>query len=269
MKTIAEIGINHNGDMNIAKRLIDLAVVAGFDYVKFQKRNIDLAVPEHKRFEPKSTPWGETTYYEYKKKIEFGRDEYEEIFNYCRGRIGCFASVWDYLSADFMAVYTDMVKIPSALLTNDNLLIQCRAQFKTVILSTGMSDEEQIDRAVYLGKPDVIMHTNSSYPALDNELNLKYIQWLIDKFPDITIGYSGHEYGLTTTYAAAALGATWIERHITLDHEMWGSDQRASVDPVGAIKLIRGLCSIDQALTGYGPRMILASEQKKLKDLRV
>lgn len=269
MITIAEIGINHNGDMDLAKRLIDLAVVAGFDYVKFQKRNIDLAVPEHKRNEPKKTPWGDMTYYEYKKRIEFGLDQYEEIFHYCLGRIGCFASVWDYISADFMASFTDMVKIPSACMTNDDLLIQCRSQFKTVIMSTGMSDEEQIERAVYLGKPDVIMHTNSSYPAADEELNLNYISWLIEKYPDALIGYSGHEYGLTTTFAAAALGATWIERHITLDHEMWGSDQRASVDPVGAIKLIRGLCSIDKALSGYGPRKVLQSEQKKLKDLRV
>jgi N-acetylneuraminate synthase len=269
VKTIAEIGINHNGSIELAKKLIDLSVVAGFDYVKFQKRNIDLAVPEHKRNEPKSTPWGEMTYYEYKQKIEFNLAEYEEIFDYCRGRIGCFASVWDYISADFMASFSDIVKIPSACLTNDELLIQCRSQFKTLILSTGMSDEEQIDRAVYLGKPDVIMHTNSTYPAKDEELNLKYISWLMDKYPDIQVGYSGHEYGLTTTYAAAALGAEWIERHITLDHDMWGSDQRASVDPVGSLKLIRGLKSVESALKGYGPRCILPSEQKKLRDLRV
>ena len=270
IKTIAEIGINHNGDINIAKKLIDVATVAGFDYVKFQKRNVDLAVPEHKKNEPKSTPWGETTYYEYKKKIEFNVNQYVEIFDYCKHKnIKCFASAWDIDSCLFMSQFTDTVKIPSACITDEELLLMCRDRFKTVIISTGMSTEEQIERAVSLCKPDVIMHTNSSYPAKEDELNLIYIKWLSDKFGSSSeIGYSGHEYGLVPTFAAVGMGASWVERHITLDHDMWGSDQKASVDPVGAIKLIRGLRTIERAFGFYGPRVIYPSEISKLNDLR-
>jgi N-acetylneuraminate synthase len=270
IKTIAEIGINHNGDIDIAEKLIDVAVVAGFDYVKFQKRNIDMAVPEHKKNEPKKTPWGDMTYYEYKKRIEFNEQQYKEIFDYCESKkIKCFASVWDFDSCVFMTQFTDIVKIPSACLTDDALLAMCREKFGTVILSTGMSTEKQIEHAWDICGPDVIMHTNSSYPAKDEELNLSYIKWLQDKYGRAAqIGYSGHEYGLATTFAAAGMGVTWIERHITLDHDMWGSDQKASVDPVGAIKLIRGIKSIEAASGGYAPREIYPSEMAKLRDLR-
>jgi N-acetylneuraminate synthase len=270
IKTIAEIGINHNGDIDIAEKLIDVAVVAGFDYVKFQKRNIDMAVPEHKKNEPKKTPWGDMTYYEYKKRIEFNEQQYKEIFDYCESKkIKCFASVWDFDSCVFMTQFTDIVKIPSACLTDDALLAMCREKFGTVILSTGMSTEKQIEHAWDICGPDVIMHTNSSYPAKDEELNLSYIKWLQDKYGRAAqIGYSGHEYGLATTFAAAGMDVTWIERHITLNHEMWGSDQKASVDPVGAIKLIRGIKSIEAASGGYAPREIYPSEMAKLRDLR-
>lgn len=269
IKLIAEIGINHNGDLDIAKKLIDLAAVAGFDYVKFQKRDADTCVPEHKKNEPKKTPWGDMTYYEYKKRIEFTKEQYDEIFNYCYGRgVNWFASVWDLPSVEFMKQYTSIVKVPSALITNEPVLRACRENFKTVIMSTGMSLEGQIETAVSCADPDVIMHTNSSYPALSADLRLNYIKWLIKKYPHREIGYSGHEFGLATTMAAAAIGATWIERHITLDHDMWGSDQRASVDPVGCIKLVRSVRDVELAMCGYGPRDIWPEEKSKLGDLR-
>lgn len=268
IKLIAEIGINHNGDMDLCKQLIDLAKVAGFDYVKLQKRDIDLAVPEHKKNEPKSTPWGDMTYYDYKKRIEFNKNEYKELKHYCdQKEIGFFASVWDINSAKFMTEFTDIVKIPSACIGDIDMLDYCRDNYKTVIMSTGMSTEEEIEKAMLFADPDVVMHTNSTYPSPINELNLGYIKWLGDKWA-CEIGYSGHEYGLTTTFAAAAMGITWIERHITLDHDMWGSDQKASIDPVGCVKLVRGIKDIEKAMGGYNPRKILDSEKSKRSDLK-
>lgn len=265
---ISEIGINHNASIHTCKKLIDLAKVSGFDYVKLQKRDIDLAVPEHKKNEPKSTPWGDMTYYEYKQKIEFDYDQYRTLSIYASQRgIPLFASVWDINSAEFMKEFTDIVKIPSALIGNIELLEYCESNFDIVIMSTGMSTEEEIEKAVVACNPDVIMHTNSSYPSKTEELNLNYIKWLQDKW-DCEIGYSGHEYGLVTTFAAAAMGVTWIERHVTLDHDMWGSDQKSSVDPVGCVKLVRGIRDIEKALHGYGPREVLESEKKKRSDLK-
>jgi N-acetylneuraminate synthase len=265
---IAEIGINHNGDLDICRRMLDLAVISGFDYAKLQKRTPELCVPEEKKAERKKTPWGEMSYLEYKKRLEFDADDYDHLIEYCGDRIRLFASVWDPISAEFMAKYTGIVKIPSALITDLSLLKCCRELYHTVIMSTGMSTEEEIEQAVEAARPDVIMHTNSSYPAAYDELNLSYISWLQAKYPGREIGYSGHEYGLTTTFAAAALGATWIERHITLDHDMWGSDQSSSIDSVGSIKLVKGIRTIERALGAPAPRVVLASEQAKLADLR-
>lgn len=269
-KIIAEIGINHNGDIDMAKKLIDIASVAGCDYVKFQKRTPDLCVPEHKKNEiKKGTPWGDITYLDYKKKLEFGKYEYDEIDHYCRERgIKWFASAWDIDSAKFLKSYCPMVKIPSAKITDIELLKYCRNNFETVIISTGMSTEEEIETAIKTGNPDIIFHTESSYPARYKDLRLEYINWLKRKYPDKSIGYSGHEYGLTTTYAAATLGVDYIERHVTIDHNLWGSDQLASVDPVGLFKIVRGVRDIEKALTGYGPRELSESEMPKLKDLR-
>jgi N-acetylneuraminate synthase len=268
VNVVAEIGINHNGDINIAKKLIDVAVVAGCDYVKWQKRTPDACVPQHQKNQPKSTPWGDMTYLEYKKKIEFSGPQCQEIFDYCKDRIKCFASVWDQSSVDFMVPLTNIVKIPSALITDLNLCCYARSRFETLVISTGMSTEKEIETCVNACNPDVIMHTNSVYPSPIEELNLSYIQWLKDKYPDKEIGYSGHEYGLVTTFAAVAVGSQWIERHITLDRTMWGSDHLASVEPIGLMKLVKGIRDIGTAMGVCTPRKVLGSEGKKLLSLR-
>lgn len=267
VKIIGEIGINHNGNLNLCKKLIDSAVLAGCDYVKFQKRNPEVCVPEEQKSKPKSTPWGDMTYLEYKYKVEFGKEEYDEIDRYCKEKdIGWFASVWDKDSVDFMANYGSITKIPSALITNKELVEYAREKFNYLIISTGMSTEEEVEEAVLISNPDVIMHTNSTYPSPIEELNLEYIHWL--KKYDVEIGYSGHEYGLITTFATIPMGVTWIERHITLDRTLWGSDQIASVEPAGLMKLVKGIRDIEKALGGNGPRVLLNSELSKRKSLR-
>ena len=275
VKIIAEIGINMNGDVEIAKRLIDAAVLAGCDYVKFQKRNPDICVPEAQKNKPKSTPWGDMTYLEYKHRIEFEYEEYLEIDNYCMDKdIKWFASAWDKDSVDFLAEWSNyIVKIPSALITDEELVKYAREKFQNVIISTGMSTEEEIAKAVHDCDPDVIMHTNSTYPSPIEELNLNYIHWLKNTYckDEREVGYSGHEYGLTTTFATIPMGCTWIERHITLDRTMWGSDQMASVEPAGLIKLVKGIRDIEKALRGgegNSPRELLPSELAKQKSLR-
>jgi N-acetylneuraminate synthase len=266
---IAEGGINHNGDMSTCKRLIDMSVVAGFNYFKLQKRNPDKCVPEEQKNKPKSTPWGEMTYLEYKYRIEFSREQYRELFEYCAERgIGFFASVWDLDSAEFMREFSEIVKIPSALITDYELLTYCRRYYSVVLMSTGMSTEQEIDLAVKTGQPDVIMHTVSEYPALPDTLSLEYIAWLKEKYPKVLVGYSGHEYGLTTTFLSLCYGAQWIERHVTLDHDMWGTDQAASVDPVGMIKLVRGIRTCEKALGGFGPRKPTPGEIEKARSIR-
>ena len=267
-KIIAEGGINHNGSVEIAKRLIDTAVVAGCDYIKWQKRNPDVCVPEHQKNKSKSTPWGDMTYLEYKHRIEFGADEYDEIYSYCAGRIACFASVWDKDSVDFMSNYTDIAKIPSALITDLDLCKYSRDKFSKLIISTGMSEEKDIESCIHHCEPDVIMHTNSTYPCPIQELNLNYISWLKKKWGDKEIGYSGHEYGLVTTSAAVAMGASWVERHTTLDRTMWGSDHVASVEPQGLIKLVKGIRDIEKSIGSLSERTISGGELEKMKTLR-
>ena len=268
VKIIAEAGINHNGSMEVAKKLIDTAILSGCNYIKWQKRNPDLCVPESQKNQIKSTPWGDMTYLEYKKKIEFGKKEYDEIFKCCKGAIGCFASVWDKDSVDFMSNYTDTTKIPSALITDLALCKYAREKFDTLIISTGMSEESQIVECVELCDPDVIMHTNSTYPSPVDELHMGYIKYLKTRWPRAEIGYSGHEYGLVTTFAASAMGASWIERHITLDRSMWGSDQLASVEPQGLTKLVKGIRDIEKSMGEEGPRTIFKSEKLKMNSLR-
>jgi N-acetylneuraminate synthase len=268
VKIIGEIGINHNGDLDLCKKIIDAAVLAGCDYVKFQKRNPDICVPEEQKSKPKSTPWGEMTYLDYKYKVEFGKKEYDEIDRYCKEKeIGWFASVWDKDSVDFMSQYNSISKIPSALITDKELVEYARSKFDYLIISTGMSTEEEIELAVKYSNPDVIMHTNSTYPSPIDELNLEYLHWLKDKYKK-KIGYSGHEYGLVTTFATIPMGVTWVERHITLDRTMWGSDQVASVEPAGLIKLVKGIRDIEKSLGGNSERQLLKSELSKRKSLR-
>jgi|TARA_R110000796_G_scaffold64302_3_gene149095 N-acetylneuraminate synthase len=265
---IGEIGINHNGSLEICKKIIDAAVLAGCDWVKFQKRNPDVCVPEEQKNKPKSTPWGDMTYLEYKYKVEFGKEEYDEIDRYCKEKgIGWFASVWDKDSVDFMAQYSKITKIPSALITNKELISYAREKFDYLIISTGMSTEGEIEDCVSICNPDVIMHTNSTYPSPIKELNLEYITFLKNKYKK-EVGYSGHEYGLVTTFATVPLGVTWVERHITLDRTMWGSDHLASVEPSGLFKLVKGIRDITLALGGNEERLLLDSELSKRKSLR-
>lgn len=269
IKIIAEAGINHNGSVETAKKLIDAAVDAGCDYVKFQKRTPDICVPEHKKSEPRDTPWGTLPYIEYKHKIEFGREEYEEIDAYCRENgIGWFASVWDIPSVQFMSEFTDIGKIPSAHLTNDPVLRATRKAFDTMIVSTGMSTQKQIDHAMDLVRPDVIMHSVSSYPTEVSELNLEYISFLKARYPYAEVGYSGHEMGVVASSASVALGATWVERHITLDKTMWGSDQAISLEPDELKELTKNIRTVQAAMGGNQERGLLRSEMKKQKSLR-
>lgn len=289
-KIIAEIGINFAyGDdkskfLDNAKKLIDVAVVAGCDYVKFQKRDPDLCVPEEQKNKPKRVPWREEeiTYLQYKKDIEFGTKEYDEIDSYCKEKgIGWFASVWDKKSVDFMKNYTTyfngtsngqnpaiLMKIPSALITDTDLCVYARTSSDFLMISTGMSTEEEIKACMKYANPDVVMHTNSSYPSKIDELRMGYINWLTREYPKKEIGYSGHEFGLVTTMATIPMGVTWIERHITLDRALWGSDQMASVEPQGLMKLVKGIRDIEAMMGGDGPREVLGSELEKRKSLR-
>ena len=268
---IAEIGINHNGDLNIAKKLIDVAAIAGCDYVKFQKRTPKLCVPESQKNKIKETPWGEITYLEYKEKIEFNLEDYIQIDHYCKEKgIKWFASAWDIESAHFLMQFnTDLIKIPSAHLTSHILLEYCRTNFDKVILSTGMSTEKEIEEAIFIGKPDILFHTNSVYPSPINELNMGYITWLRDHFPKKSIGFSNHCYGIIPAIASVYLGVEWIEAHITLDHDIWGSDQLSSIQPAGLFKLTKGIRDLEKALKGYRARKLYPGEEIKQNSLRI
>jgi len=268
---IGEIGINHNGSIDIAKQIIDLASICNVDAVKFQKRTPELCVPDNVKNRIKETPWGEMTYLDYKKRIEFGEKEYKKIDKYCKEKnIIWFASPWDCPSVDFLEKFdVPCYKIASALLTDKELLGKIKSLDKPVFLSTGMSTEKEIDKAVdILGEKDlVIMHCNSSYPAKNGELNLKYITKLKEKFPDAIIGYSGHEEGISASLIAANLGAKVIERHITIDRAMWGTDQAASIDFSGLRRLVRDLKKLPVWI-GDGEKKVYESEKKIKEKLR-
>jgi len=267
---IAEIGINHNGDIGIAKKLIDTAMLAGCDAVKFQKRKPDLAVPAEQKNLLRETPWGCMPYLEYKKRIEFGRKEFREIDRYCKEKgITWFASCWDEPSVDFIEQFNPAAyKIASASLTDDALLKYINRKGRPVILSTGMSTMKEIIHAVSLIEENqlLISHCTSTYPCRPEELNLHMICTLKKKFK-CPIGYSGHEVGLQTTLASVVLGASFIERHITLDRAMWGSDQAASVEPGGLMRLVRDIRVIEKAM-GDGKKKVYESEIPHLKKLR-
>ena len=268
---IAEIGINHNGSVEIAKRLIDGAVLAGADAVKFQKRTPEKCVPRDQWNVERDTPWGRMTYIEYRHRVEFGPREYAEIDRYCaERRMLWFASCWDEDSVDFIESFDPpCYKAASASLTDIPLLKKMRATGRPLILSTGMSTAEEIDAAVKaVGRENLLVaHSTSSYPCPPEHLNLRMIDTLRAEFPDCPIGYSGHEVGLTPTWAAVTLGATFVERHITLDRAMWGSDQAASVEIGGLMRLVASTRDIERAM-GDGVKRIYEGELSARKKLR-
>ena len=268
---IAEIGVNHNGSVELAKRLIDGAVAAGCDCVKFQKRTPELCVPPEQQAVERDTPWGRMTYLDYRRRIEFNFAQYADIDRYCRDRgIAWAASCWDSPSVDFISAFDPpFFKVASATLTDRALLRKMRATGKPLMLSTGMSTLEEIDAAVREVGTDnlLIAHATSTYPCAPRELNLRMILTLQDRYDGVPVGYSGHETGLATTYAAVTLGAAFVERHATLDRSMWGSDQAASVEIVGLIRLVRDLRDIEEAL-GDGVKRVYQSELGAMRRLR-
>lgn len=268
---IAEIGINHNGSIEITKKLIDEAVRCGCNAVKFQKRTPELCVPEEQKYMLRETPWGTMTYIDYKKKIEFEEEEFKIINEYCEEKgIVWFASCWDEPSVDFIETFNPPAyKAASAALTDLELLKKMKSTGKPLMISTGMSTLEEIKAAVeFLGADNLLIaHSTSAYPCPVDELNLNMIKTLKNMYPDIPIGYSGHETGLTTTVIAVALGATFVERHFTLDRAMWGTDHPASMEPVGMQRLVRDIRDTEVAL-GDGVKKVYDSEKGALKKLR-
>lgn len=268
---IAEIGINHNGSLETAKRMIDGAIFAGCDVVKFQKRTPELCVPREQWDVERDTPWGRLTYIEYRRKVEFGQKEFVEIDRFCRERgILWFASCWDEEAVDFIGQFDPpLYKAASASLTDHTLLLKMRAMGKPLMLSTGMSEMEEIEAAVAVSGTDnlLLAHATSAYPCPEQDLNLRMLHTLKRKYPQVPIGYSGHEVGLAPTWAAVAMGACFVERHITLDRAMWGGDQAASVEIVGMHRLVRNIRDIESAM-GDGIKRVYPSERKALNKLR-
>jgi N-acetylneuraminate synthase len=270
---VGEIGINHNGDVQVAKKLIEYCAVFGFDCAKFQKRTPDLCVPEHQKGVVRETPWGTMTYLEYRHRVEFQYEQYRELSGYCIDRgVQFSASVWDLPSVEFMLRFdVPFLKVPSALITNRDLLRAVATSGKPVVLSSGMSTLAEVDEAVntcLAATEDVILlHCHSAYPAPLEELNLRVIPQLIDRYPECVIGYSGHEFGLDTTMVSVVLGAQFVERHITLDRTMWGSDQMASVEPQGMYRLARDVRLIVKAL-GDGVKRVYESELQSRRKMR-
>ena len=266
---IAEIGINHNGDIDLAKRLISVAVAAGCDAVKFQKRTIDIVYTAQELATPRPNPFGETNG-DLKHGLEFGQEDYEEIDSFCKQvKIPWLASPWDERSVEFLEQFDlPVYKIASASLTDDHLLRHIRKTGKPVIASTGMSTYAEIDHAVeVLGKEDlVLMHATSTYPAKYEHLNLRAIPTMIERY-GVPVGYSGHETGIPTSVAAAVLGACCVERHITMDRAMWGSDQAASLEPNGISRLVRDIRLVEQSL-GDGVKRVYEEELPVMKKLR-
>ena len=266
---IAEIGINHNGDIEIAKKLIDASVEAGAQAVKFQKRTVEVVYSTDELLKPRDSIFGKTNG-DLKRGLEFGKKEYDIIDKYCKEKnILWTASCWDQDSLKFIMNYEPkFLKIASASLTDSSLLIEHKNKNLPIILSTGMSTMEQIEKAINIleRKNLILLHCTSSYPCKIEELNLKTINTLIEKF-SLLVGYSGHEVGLATTVSAVALGSCVIERHITLDRAMWGSDQSASVEPIGFKKLVNNIRATEMAL-GDGIKIVYQSEKDIIKKLR-
>jgi len=268
---VAEIGINHNGDMSICKELIDVAVDAGFDAVKFQKRDIDQVYTQEFLDSPRESVWG-TTQRAQKEGLEFDQNDYKEIDRYCKEKeIEWFASAWDLNSQEFLRQFNcNYNKVASAMIVHEDLLKKIAEEGKHTFISTGMSTYEDIDKAVEIFRsancPFELMHTVSTYPMKDEDANLNMINTLRDKY-QCNVGYSGHEVGLAVSYAAAALGISSLERHITLDRAMYGSDQSASVEPAGVRQLIGAVKKIEQAM-GDGVKRVIEAEIPIAKKLR-
>jgi len=268
---IAEIGINHNGDVDIAKQLIDVAKLAGADAVKFQKRTIDLVYSKELLDSLRESPWG-TTQREQKEGLEFGIDEYQEIDAYCKEKkIEWFASAWDLESAKFLRQFDlKYNKVASAMIVYEDLLNEVASEKKHTFISTGMANFDQIDLAVEIFRkadcPFELMHCVSTYPMTDEDANLNCIKSLREKY-QCSIGYSGHEVGLAVSYAAAALGISSLERHITIDRAMYGSDQAASVEPAGFIQLVGAIRKIEKAM-GDGKVGVIEKEIPIAEKLR-
>jgi N-acetylneuraminate synthase len=273
---IAEIGINHNGSLELAKKLIDEAVAAKADAVKFQKRTPEVCVPRDQWNIMRDTPWGRMTYIDYKRKTEFGMLEYTAIDQYCHEQgIDWFASAWDVESVDFLEAFDPcLYKLASASLTDLALIEKILHTGRPLMLSTGMSTMAEIEEAIELVEeydtdyPLLVAHSTSAYPCKPEELNLRMVPTLQAAYPTIPIGYSGHETGLSTTVAAVTLGATFVERHFTLDRAMWGSDHAASVEPQGLQRLVRDIRDVETAL-GDGVKKVYESELGPMKRLRV
>jgi len=271
---VAEIGINHNGSLQVAFELIRIAKEAGFDYVKFQKRCPDICVPEHQKNIIKETIWGNMLYVDYKEKIEFDLYDYEQINKFCE-KIGIkwFTSVWDMESAcDIYMVNNTIVKIPSAKINDVQLLEYCREYFDNVIISTGMSNEADIQKAVAISRPDVIMHSVAVYPTPVEMTRIGYVKWLVENYRDKglckQVGYSGHDKDIGVAIVAILLGAEWIEKHITLSNYMFGSDQKISLEPKEMFEFVEVVRRLEKVLEGNEPREILNGEVAKLEQLR-
>ncbi|MBK4347403.1 N-acetylneuraminate synthase family protein [Lacisediminihabitans changchengi] len=268
---IGEIGLNHNGDVDLAMQLIDVAADAGAQAVKFQKRTPEISTPEHMKSTPRETPWGTMTYLDYRYRVEFSREQYVEIGDYATLRgLDWFASPWDEPSVDFLEDLNVVAhKVASASVTDLGMLRALAATGKPIILSTGMSTLEQIDAAVAVFDPSklIILHATSTYPLPPEEANLRMISTLQERYPEIPIGYSGHETGLQISVAAVALGATVVERHITLDRAMWGSDHAASLEPDAFAHLVTDIRIVGEAL-GDGEKRIYPGELAPLAKLR-
>ena len=268
---IAEIGINHNGSMENVMKLIDGAAASGCDAVKFQKRTPELCVPKDQWYIERDTPWGRMTYIDYRHKVELTKEDYQAIDDYCKEKgIHWFASCWDEEAVDFLEQFdVNLYKAASASLTDIDLLKKKKSTGKPLMISTGMSTMEEIEAAVDAIGTDNLMiaHSTSTYPCKLEELNLRVITTLKNKYPDVPIGYSGHETGLAPTWAAVALGAGFVERHITLDRAMWGSDQAASVEVGGFHRLVENIRDIERSL-GDGVKRVYESEQGTKKKLR-
>jgi len=268
---IAEVGINHNGNVGIAKQLIDVAKIAGADAVKFQKRTIGLVYSKEMLDSPRESPWG-TTQRQQKEGLEFGLKEYQEIDAYCKKKgIQWFASAWDLESQKFLRQFDlKYNKIASAMIVYEEFLKEVASEKKHTFISTGMTEFEQVDRAVEIFKeancPFELMHCVSTYPMNDEDANLNCIKTLRDRY-QCNVGYSGHEVGLAVSYAATALGITSLERHITLDRAMYGSDQAASVETAGFINLVGAVKKIEKAM-GDGVRRVNSKEVSVAKNLR-